>query len=553
MATLTVQSFRSITKAAIVLPQPGDVLVVAGANGAGKSSLCRAAACALLRDVAVLGRTKGDRDAQTRDGAKSGVVMLSDQLGGWQGKFPSGEMTQQGRIDDLPAASAVAAGLVRPAAMPAKDRAALLVEALRAVPTEAEWAAACAEAGIADRAAATWKEIEKAGWDAAAQAWAKDGTQAKGAWREVTGGKTWGEKAAEGWQPDGHGEDLRATSVEQARAAYLAAKAARDAALTKAATASRDQGRLDEIEAQLSDLCAQREQAFAAKEELAAKHATLKEQFDTAPRSRSTRTVCPCCNADLEIRNGVTLHRIDGKLPEAISAEKLQEETRLAYAGLCGAESRYATLSGRIETLTEERDRIAAMPERGDSGDAVEEAERALVEAEAFGKAVTATHRAADIHRDIMSWIALAGLAGPEGLRKRKLADVLKLVNGSLADLSREMGCGEIAIWPDLSITMGGRPYDLLSQSERWRVDAALAVELGRRDGSSLIVLDGADVLDAKGRSGLLSMLFETGVAALVTMTAPRSQAQKLADSGVATAWIERGEVAEIAAIGVAA
>lgn len=123
-ATLTVRNYRSIADAVIPLPfGPGELLFLTGPNAAGKSTLCSAAACALLRDPSVLGQTKPDRGPQLRKGAKTGTIQLSDDGGMWSTSIPAGEASEQGAAADLPMASAVACGLIKPAALPAKERA----------------------------------------------------------------------------------------------------------------------------------------------------------------------------------------------------------------------------------------------------------------------------------------------------------------------------------------------------------------------------------------------------------------------------------------------
>ena len=89
----------------------------------------------------------------------------------------------------------------------------------------------------------------------------------------------------------------------------------------------------------------------------------------------------------------------------------------------------------------------------------------------------------------------------------------------------------------------GGRPYIALSESERWRVDAILALVLAGLDGSCLVLLDRADVLDASGRDALFSTLMAADLGAIVAMTRNKaSMAPDLAGhrAGVAM-WVEDG------------
>ncbi len=93
-----------------------------------------------------------------------------------------------------------------------------------------------------------------------------------------------------------------------------------------------------------------------------------------------------------------------------------------------------------------------------------------------------------------------------------------------------------------MEITAGGRSYKALSESERWRCDAAIAMAVGSLDGSVLCILDSADILDSRGRNGLLTALREQSLRALVCMTLPRSQAPALAGAvPVPVYWVADG------------
>ena len=54
---------------------------------------------------------------------------------------------------------------------------------------------------------------------------------------------------------------------------------------------------------------------------------------------------------------------------------------------------------------------------------------------------------------------------------------------------------------------MGGRAYQLRSESEKWRADAMLAEAISFVSGLGFIALDGFDVLDGAGRSQLIGWL----------------------------------------------
>lgn len=103
---------------------------------------------------------------------------------------------------------------------------------------------------------------------------------------------------------------------------------------------------------------------------------------------------------------------------------------------------------------------------------------------------------------------------------------VLDTFNGGpLRSLCDMAGWRDVRIESDMSITYAGRPYEQLSglgpqlSSDQFRVYATLQVALAQVQGCELVILDGADVLDQKGRGGLIKMLRGAGMDALIGMT----------------------------------
>ena len=91
-----------------------------------------------------------------------------------------------------------------------------------------------------------------------------------------------------------------------------------------------------------------------------------------------------------------------------------------------------------------------------------------------------------------------------------------------------------------------GRPYALLSSSEQFRSRAALQLAMARLDQSSMVVIDGADILDAPARSGLFALLDEAGLPALVCMTLNRrEQVPDLEAAGLGQSYWISGGVAQ--------
>lgn len=544
---LTARKVRSIESANIEIGAGTTYLI--GGNGAGKSTLCLCAGALLTGDGKLGWRAKdGRQTVLVRQGQREARAEL---LAGDGGKvtisWPAGEVLVHG---DPPTASRIAAGLDKPAAMAPEERAAALIEALKAAPTEQDWRQALAAADIGEHEAATtlWKLIQRDGWDAGQKHAEKLAREKKGAWCEAAKRRAYAPKEAEGWQPSEATLDLAALDAEEPERRLAAAKAARDEALKQQAVSDAERERLatqaghaDAIAATLERV----EHALAAdREKRAAKKRTLEN-------TGLSRALCPCphCEQPVEIWPETEIGqplRKPGRHATVNSATLAAWRSELAdfERAIKHGEAELARLRAALAEAQAAAATLAGLPERSDD---LAVAERALTEAEALRDAYGRWDRARTLHAEIGVWLKLAELAGREGVRKAKLGQLLDLLNQDLAELCAAARWPVVLVEGDLEVTAAGRPWRALSQSERWRADAALALAIGRRDGSALAVLDGADVLDVPGRNGLAKAIKAAGVPALVAMTLPRAQADKMAAAGAEVWWIGDGTALRLA------
>ena len=90
------------------------------------------------------------------------------------------------------------------------------------------------------------------------------------------------------------------------------------------------------------------------------------------------------------------------------------------------------------------------------------------------------------------------------------------------------------------------RPYALLSESEKWRVDAMLAEAISRLSGLGILVLDRFDVLDLPGRSDLIAWLDDLAFSDEI-QTAILFGTLKAPPTGLSnffeTIWIDQGVI----------
>ncbi len=164
---------------------------------------------------------------------------------------------------------------------------------------------------------------------------------------------------------------------------------------------------------------------------------------------------------------------------------------------------------------------------------------------------ITRSIRAAEINSQIVVNQFIIDVLNIDGLRKQKLATAVTEFNSLLADIS------EHADWPliqldiiDLAPRYGGRLMAFITPSEQFRVNVSLQVALAVMDGSQLLVIDAADVLDAEGRNGLFAVLDRVAdtVPSVVTMTVSSRDAVPMLDDlalGLSY-WVDGGVATEV-------
>ena len=158
-----------------------------------------------------------------------------------------------------------------------------------------------------------------------------------------------------------------------------------------------------------------------------------------------------------------------------------------------------------------------------DQAQRVADAEAAVDRAKEQHAMVDAVTRAMAAHATATRYTAAAHALGPRGPRGDMIQAGLKRLRGGLAVVSSVAGWPVIAVGDDSHVEVQGRPVELCSESEQWRAQAALQLTVAALDGSGLVVLDRADVLDPPNRKGLRDALArvcgKTGLTVVVCAT----------------------------------
>lgn len=544
------------------------VALFAGKNYAGKSSLQEAVRMALTGE-SVRVDLKKDYGALVTDGQEAGFAEVITDEQSYSIVLPAGKGVHSDN-----AALRYVLDAQRFASMPSDFRRAFLF-GLMGLRTDG--------AAVKDRLTARGcdgKKVEhvapflRAGFDAGQKEAQAKAREAKASWKTTTGGEAYGSVKAASYRATK--PEVDTGKLEQSRADLVKMEDEIEADTNHLGDLQGRARQATEQRAKLADL---REKAgkFARIQEKLNKDevelveweqkvADTKAKANGAPAEHPM--TCPHCAGLVVHRPNIvggelqpyeapadTLdHEARAKLPEYERALHLMQSAvingkrdlaaadaaaralrELEDGGLVEAagDEDIATLKARIDTLKHDKKNQEAGIRM------LEDSARLATEAD------EKTRRAAALHQDVQQWDAIADALAPDGIPGEMLAEALGPINERLTMSSNTSEWSRIGIEADMTITAeGGRPYALLSESEKWRADAMIAEAIAHLSGIRLLVLDRFDVLDIKGREDLLYWLdamAEDGEidTALVFGTLKALPAQ-LPDT-VAAFWIENG------------
>ena len=234
------------------------------------------------------------------------------------------------------------------------------------------------------------------------------------------------------------------------------------------------------------------------------------EEFDWIPKAESFRK---------SYKTGFASHSVDPELQKAASdAEKKVNDcegvvTRLeARLKEIGADEKFLEESGAtdshdelMEQLKDTQNKIRVRKDSLVGIEAQTEEMNALAkEIEESGEKEKAALKK---HEEVLAWDACAKALGPDGIPGDIVAEALGPFNKSLYEAHELSGWDLVQLRPDMSLFVGGRPYDLLSESGRWRADASISVAVSVLSKIRFLILDRIDVLSPVNRGVLLGLV----------------------------------------------
>lgn len=546
---------------AVDLPLTKPVALITGKNGAGKSSVQEAIRMALTGEP-VRVSLKKDYGALLSEGAESGFADIITDQSKYTVILPGGN-----GVHCDAAALPYVLDAQRFARRDGNERRAFLfglmgVKMDGAAIKERLQARGCDAAKVEQV-----MPILRAGFDAASKEAAAKARDAKASWKTATGGETWGKDKAAKWQPEALPADAEKASARYENAIRKRDDVSFElsAAQQELGAAKAERRRQNEAEAKRMDLHEQASKIERIKtkltvdtDELAVweqKVADCREkagavpvnpkapgefllrglasvtddfltiannnpgQFDESLINRASTHLAeykklhgwPHSSKEQTATESAAKAEAAAKLPEYENALALQQR---AVANdkrdLAAAEQAAATLK-QLDGLKANADtgaaeaKVAELTEKRNSWQADAEKYRAIADQAARRQATIM--KAAILNADVMAWTDIADALAPDGIPAELLAEALDPINEHLRVSAADAEWEPAQINADMSITYGMRPYNLISESEKWRADAMIAEAVAHISGLKLLVLDRFDVLDMKGREDLLYWL----------------------------------------------
>lgn len=533
------------------------VILVAGPNGAGKSSIRDGVALALTAD---LGRVSLKKEAGqlVSEGAKAArcEVITSD------GDVYTVDISNAGKITD--SASGKASDPVWPYVLDAQrfgqlsanERRTFLM-GLMDVKTDPATvkellAARSLDAAKIDRIA----PLLRAGFDSAHKEAKAKATEARGAWKAITG-EAFGSEKAKTWraevpkydagqikelQTELQHADVAIASWQQQVGALTAEQRRRDELRAKLPALHEHAGRIERIktklatdEQQLADWQADLDKTMASAGHAAPRVGLvhelawavkyllsfgLVEPLDNSPDDQLVQKAMDAYEAehgkvsfanDQPVADGKAAARLPSirnsvdLCTKAVANDKRDLEAALkAQADIEAIEQELAKPVDE-QALAGARKQIESLQaKRAEVQKALDTQQSLKLQAEAADKR---TKEAAAHADDVAAWDELGAALAPDGIPAEILAKTLTPINERLAQSAADAAWLKAEINADMVLTGGGRDYRLLSESEQWRVDAMVAEAIAHLSGARLLVLDRFDVLDPASRSDLIGWL----------------------------------------------
>lgn len=528
----------------ISVSTPAPVTLFTGGNRQGKSSIAESLRMVFGADP-VRVKYKKEYGEIVHDGAKKGRAMIVDQDGNQHmAEMPSGKRSAD-FSQDFALSFVLDPELIT--AMDAKQRRAFFFQLSNVSVKPKDVGDRLKSMGRKEELIKRVLPMLTGGFPGAADYAAKQATEAKGSWREVTG-ETYGEEKADVWEPVA-AVPVDENALVQAEAKHDEISKERDAVIKSlgalAASHTSYQNSLQQYEqnkalaGKVDSLTAQLDQQIKERDDLAAKVETATSLAQNKPRSGLVHDLARSLNAlvsevgdmasketmqDIEsclaayvAQYGAIVEEVDAEAAEKAARDlpKLEDAHSMMVRAVKNCESQLAMAKAAAEAnqsppvepaskqdLESDLAKIdAVLAEHAEYMAEMKDAKRRAAENEKLKQ------RADELHQQVLNWLEIAKDLSPSGIPSEYLGQALDPVNKRLEQSQLDTGWNLCQVDADMNFRYGGRVYELLSESEKWRVQVMLAEAVAFISGLRMFIADRFDVLEPSARSEFLGWL----------------------------------------------
>lgn len=504
------------------------IVFVAGHNKVGKSSFIEAINLAITGEYRRVGKKK-DFNQLVNSKASKGEVKISTSKGDYNINLPTGSGKQ---ITSESLTMCLSHGAF--SAMSVDDQRRAINDLMPMKISDVVVAQELTNRGF-DKAVL---KLDLSNLEHAVEQAKEFAKQSRAAWQTITG-ETYGSKKAENWQAVA--PQLEAAAIETVPAGRIehlqqdlekaiSEKAQLQAQIDSAAEHNR---RISQLQAKVQGAPALNRQLKQYEKELAEnseKIANLEFVLD-----HSQQFACPCCQKPLFLQNGELVEATDEVIAKLAGHQNI--DTSVNVNDLRGRANylnqQIGSINAQLANLDEakaELDKNIAPRHAGQEViDAIERLAHHIIstrtelerlqgiqreantqqgkqqQAEAHAK--QATYNAMQYHKAIEMWTSAADILSPSGDIGKLLSKSVKDFNDVLSDTEIMDGWTGIKFDYDNGLLFDNRPYHLLSESERWRVDTAVSYAFSKLSNWRIFAVDRFDVLDLPSRLPVMKWL----------------------------------------------
>lgn len=519
-----IQNYRGISEAKIEI-EPKKITLVAGKNYSGKTSIAQAIAAVLTQTpIPIQGITKANAPRLVHSGSFNGQIdIIAEDKSAASVIWPESKFVAKGGFKRI---SKIAAGMESVLLMDKNERTKFLTELIGSAPTKQDLENEFKKLGIENLLEKVWTNIQGCDWDSSYNHAKEVGAKLKGGWETITG-DNYGSQKALNWVPKSWEPDLEGAKTEALQKEVTENRKIVESAISQTAVIEHDLEKFTLEAAKISEY-ETKEKEITTKLELHKKMVDgVAENLKKLPPPDKTgpSQLCPSCKTSLMVgSDGVIIKAptmLTKEAKEGIRVQRTQLSAQLDNIAkkVLEVETEFTKNQRALILAREAKAQLAmAKPQSTNTTD-IESSRSKLARAESRLQAHEAKTKAESVAMSIAQNHSLCEVLSPAGLRKVKLATMLcKLQNGITA-ICNAAKWGNVSITPEMEITYNGMPIILCSASETFIAGITLQISTALMNKDEIVIIDGADILDSRGRNGLFTVLNAHKMGALVCMT----------------------------------